>query len=193
MPAPFYHSVHYRFIIPVAASLSLLLAACTATKTTQSDAAVAQLPQPEQQQASADSEGTMDTQTTIWQLIGIAKKPSKSPGPETGPGVSPIIWQATLDTLNFVGIDSEDPVTGLIVTKWYSPKGKTDERLRITAFIKSRALRSDSIVVTVERQTRDASGQWKDNTIAADVANNLENDILEEARQIHIARIREQQ
>jgi Domain of unknown function (DUF3576) len=177
----------------VAASLSLLLAACSATKTTQTDAVVAQLPQPEQQQASADSEGSMDTETTIWQLIGIAKKPSKSPGPETGPGVSPIIWQATLDTLNFVGIDSEDPVTGLIVTKWYSPKGKTDERLRITAFIKSRALRSDSIVVTVERQTRDASGQWKDNTIAADVANNLENDILEEARQIHIARIREQQ
>jgi Domain of unknown function (DUF3576) len=193
MLASFYRPVHYRFLVPVAASLSLLLAACSATKTTQSDAVAAQLPQPEQQQASADSEGSMDTETTIWQLIGIAKKPSKSPGPETGPGVSPIIWQATLDTLNFVGIDSEDPVTGLIVTKWYSPKGKTDERLRITTFIKSRALRSDSIVVTVERQTRDAGGQWKDNTITADVANNLENDILEEARQIHIARIRELQ
>jgi len=193
MLAPFDRSVHYRVLVPVAASLSLLLAACSATKTTQTDAVVAQLPQPEQQQASTDSEGSMDTETTIWQLIGIAKKPSKSPGPETGPGVSPIIWQATLDTLDFVGIDSEDPATGLIVTKWYSPKGKTDERLRITAFIKSRALRSDSIVVTVERQTRDASGQWKDNTIAADVANNLENDILEEARQVHIARIREQQ
>jgi len=193
MPAPFYRLVHYRFIVPVAASLSLLLAACSATKTTQSDAAVAQLPQPEQQQASVDSEGTMDTETTIWQLIGIAKKPTKAPGPDTGPGVSPVIWQAALDTLNFAEVDSQDPVTGLIVTKWYIPKGKTNERLRITAFVKSRALRSDSLVVTVERQTRDAGGQWKDSTIAADVANNLENDILEEARQIHIARIREQQ
>jgi hypothetical protein len=193
MPASFYRSVHYRFLVPVAASLSLLLGACSATKTTQTDAVVAPLPQPEQQQASADSEGEMDTQTTIWQLIGIAKKPSKSLGPETGAGVSPILWQATIDTLNFASIDSQDPAAGLIVTKWYSPKGKPDERLRITTFIKSRALRSDSIVVTVERQTRDAGGQWKDNTVAADVANNLENDILEEARQIHIARIREQQ
>jgi len=193
MPAPFYRSVHYRFLIPVAASLSLLLAACTATKTSQPDAVAAQLPQPEQQEASADSEGSMDTETTIWQLIGIAKKPSKIPGPETGPGVSPVLWQATIDTLNFADFDSQDPVAGLIVTKWYSPKGKPNERLRITAFIKSRALRSDSLVITVERQTRDASGQWKDGTIAADVANNLENDILEEARQIHIARIREQQ
>jgi hypothetical protein len=193
MPAPSNRRVHYRLLVPVAASLSLLLVACSATKTTQTDAVVAQLPQPEEQQASADSEGSMDTETTIWQLIGVAKKPSKSPGPETGPGVSPILWQAAIDTLNFAEFDSQDPVTGLIVTKWYSPKGKPDQRLRITAFIKSRALRSDSIVVTVERQTRNAGGQWEDSTVAADVANNLENDILEEARQIHIARIREQQ
>jgi hypothetical protein len=198
MPAPIFRSVHYRLLVPVAASLSLLLplvlGACTATKTTQTDAVVAQLPQPEQQQqASADSEGEMDTETTIWQIIGIAKKPSKAPGPETGAGVSPILWQAATDTLNFAEFDSQDPVTGLMVTKWYSPKGKPDERLRITAFIKSRALRSDSLVVTVERQTRKPGGQWEDGTVAADVANNLENDILEEARQIHIARIREQQ
>jgi uncharacterized protein DUF3576 len=81
----------------------------------------------------------------------------------------------------------------LAVTKWYTPKDKTDERMRITAFIKSRALRSDALVVTVERQTKSATGQWQDAPIAADVANNLENDILEDARQIHIARIREEQ
>jgi len=183
---------YYRLLVAFAASLSLLLGACTATKTSQPDAVVAQLPKPEEQQASADSEGEMDTQTTIWNLIGIAKKPTQSPGPQTGPGVSPVLWQATIDTLNFAEIDSSDPVAGLIVTKWYSPKGKPDERLRITAFIKARTLRSDALVVTIERQTRSAGGPWQDGTIAADVANNLENDILEEARQIHIARIREQ-
>ena len=187
-------AVYYRLVIAIAASLSLLpLGACTATKTAQADAAAAQLPQPEEQQASADSEGAMDTETTIWQIIGIAKKPTAIPGPQTGPGVSPVLWQATLDTLNFADFDSQDPVAGLIVTKWYTPKNKPNERLRITAFIKARALRSDSIVVTVERQTRGANGQWQDATIAADVANNLENDILEQARQVHIARIREEQ
>ena len=135
----------------------------------------------------------MDTESTIWTLLGIAKKPQQEPGPATGPGVSPVLWQAVLDTLNFVEMDSLDPRAGLAVTKWYSPKGKSDQRFRITAFIKARALRSDSLAVTVERQSRPPNGQWQDATVAADVANNLENDILERARQIHIARIREQQ
>jgi len=186
-------ALYYRPLVAFAASLSLLLGACSATRTAQPDATVAELPQPVEQEASVGPEGAMDTQSTIWTLLGIAKKPQKDPGPETGPGVSPILWQATLDTLNFVDIDSMDPKAGLAVTKWYTPKSKPDQRFRITAFIKARALRSDSLVVTVERQTRSATGQWEDGTIAADVVDNLENDILERARQIHIARIREQQ
>ncbi len=58
-------------------------------------------------------------------------------------------------------------MAGSIVTKWYSPKGKPNDRLRITVFVKARALRSDSIVVTVERQARSPDGQWDETTIAA--------------------------
>lgn len=184
---------YYRLLAAFAASVCLLLGGCTATKTTQADATVAPLPQPEQQQASASPEGEMDTDTNIWTFLHISKKHQADLGPQTGPGVSPILWQATLDTLRFAGMDSLDPVAGLAVTNWYTPKGKTDERLRITAFVKSRALRSDSLVVTVERQTHDPSGQWKDATIDQGVVDSLENDILQRARQIHIARIREEQ
>lgn len=182
----------YRLLVAVTASALLLLGGCTATRTTQADASVAQLPQPDQQQASAGAEGEMDTETTIWNLLGIAKKQPKPLGPETGPGVSPVLWQAALDTLSFAEIDSLDPLAGLAVTKWYTPKTKPDQRLRITVFVKARALRSDSIVVTVERQTRSANG-WQDAPVAAEVANNLEYDILERARQIHIARLRAEQ
>jgi hypothetical protein len=181
---------YYRLLVASAASLSLLLGGCSATKITQSDASVAPLPQPAQQEASASPDGSMDTDTNIWQFLHIAKKKQPELGPQTGPGVSPVLWQATLDTLDFAGTDSLDPVAGLAVTKWYSPKNKPTERMRITAFVKSRALRSDSVVVTVERQVRDPSGQWKDETIAQDVVDSLENDILQRARQIHIARIR---
>src|SRR5262249_6699098 len=131
MSARFYHLTHYRAPAALAASLSLLLGGCTATRVTQSDAVAAQLPQPVQE-ASANPDGGMDTETTIWQLVGIAKKPEKLPGPETGPGVSPILWQATTDTLAFADFESQDPRAGLIVTKWYSPKGKPNDRLRIT-------------------------------------------------------------
>lgn len=190
MPAPYYHA-----LIAVAASLSLLASGCSATKTTQSDATVAQLPQPEVQQASAGPPGTGEenTEGNIWTFLHIAKKQQPDLGPQTGAGVSPVLWQATLDTLNFAGMDSLDPMAGLAVSNWYSPKGKIGERMRVTAFIKSRALRSDSLVVTIERQTRDPSGQWKDTTIDQSVVDSLANDILQRARQIHIARIREEQ
>jgi Domain of unknown function (DUF3576) len=184
---------YYRPLVAFAASLSLLAGGCTATKTTQSDATAAELPQPEQQQASIAPAGEENTEGNIWTFLHIAKKPQAELGPQTGPGVSPVLWQAALDTLSFAGTDSLDPIAGLAVTNWYSPKGKTDERMRITAFIKSRALRSDSIVVTVERQTRDPSGQWKDAPIDEAVVDSLQNDILQRARQIHIARIRAEQ
>ena len=184
---------YYRLLLAFAASLSLLLGACTAQKITQPDAAAAELPQPVEQDASALPEGSMDTESNIWTLIGIAKKPRKDPGPVTGRGVSPVLWQAALDTLSFADMESSDPMAGLAMTKWYSPKGKPDERLRVAAFVKARALRSDSLVVTVERQVRSPNGQWQDSPVAADVANNLENDILERARQIHIARLRQEE
>jgi hypothetical protein len=182
---------YYRLLVVLVASVSLLLGGCSRTRTVQADATVAELPQQAPQEASARPPGEMDTETTIWNLLGISKKQQQI-GPVTGAGVSPILWQAVLDTLNFAKLDSVDPIAGLVVTEWYSPKAKPNDRLRVTAFVKARALRSDSIVVSVDRQTRGASG-WQDAPVAADVAANLENDILERARQIHIARIREQQ
>ena len=44
----------------------------------------------------------MDTEATIWTMLGLAKKEAQQdPGPQTGSTVSPILWQATLDTLEF--------------------------------------------------------------------------------------------
>ena len=189
-------ALYYRSPVAVAASLSLLALAlttgCTATRVAQEDAVAAPLA-PASQQASVAPEGEMDTEATIWTALGIAKKPSKEIGPKTGPDVSPVLWQAAIDTLGFVEMESVDAMAGLAVTNWYSPKNKPTDRLRVTAFIKARALRSDSIVVTVERQTRAANGQWQDAPVAAEIASSLENDILQRARQIHIARIRSEQ
>ncbi|HXP02758.1 MAG TPA: DUF3576 domain-containing protein [Stellaceae bacterium] len=176
---------YYRPLPALAASF-LLLSGCTATRVTQQDATAAQLPQATQQASTDDG---MDTEGTIWTLLGIAKKPPHDFGINTGPGVSAELWQATIDTLSFASMDSLDPQTGLAVTDWYSPKGRPDERLRVTAFIKARALRSDSIVVTVERQTR-SGGQWQDAGVAQKLVDDLENAILQRAREVHIARLR---
>jgi hypothetical protein len=127
----------------------------------------------------------MDTEATIWTVLGLAKKPSvREPGPQTGGTVSPILWQAAHDTLDFVKFSSEDPLTGMIVTDWYSPRGKPNERYRINVFVLSRTLRSDSVAVTVDRQERSATGQWVDTTIARKVEDDLETAILRRAGQL---------
>ena len=96
------------------------------------------------QPAAADPPGEIDTEATIWTVLGLAKKPSEhEPGPQTGNTVSPILWQAAHDTLNFVKFSSEDPLTGLLVTNWYSPRDKPDERYKISVFVLSRELRSE--------------------------------------------------
>ena len=185
-------AAHYRPSLFFAASLSLLLTACSSSAP-RVDAAGEPLPPPPppatQTAAASHAGDEIDTEATLWTVLGLAKEESKrDPGPKTGDSVSPILWQAAHDTLNFVQIASEDPMTGALVTDWYSPKDKPTERFRLNIFILARALRSDSIAVTVERQERSPSGQWVPSTVDREVASNLEASILQRARQIRRSR-----
>jgi Domain of unknown function (DUF3576) len=183
---------HYRLSAALAASLSLTLLGCGLSLRTDPAAATASAASAAPsagaanvQPAKEDPPGEMDTEATIWTVLGLAKKPSEhEPGPQTGSTVSPILWQAARDTLNFVKFSSSDPLTGLLVSEWYSPKDKPDERYKINVFILSRELRSDSLAVTVDRQVRSATGQWEATTIARKVEDDLENAILLRAGQL---------
>jgi hypothetical protein len=180
---------HYRLLLGVAASLSLLVAGCSGRPAeVAADPVTGAMPA---QPAAQKRPDEPDVDATLWTVLGLAKRRSEqNVGPQTGDEVSPILWQAALDTLHFAGTSSEDPVTGVLVTKWYSPSANPAERLRVNVFILSRALRSDSVSVTVERQVRSPTGQWSDTPVARDVASGLENDILLRARQIHAERYR---
>ncbi len=179
-------AAHYRLPSLVAASLSLILAGCAASPPAGKAAAANAAPAAEKPQtAAADPPAGMDTEATIWTVLGLAKRPSEhEPGPRTGSTVSPIAWQAALDTLNFVKLSSEDPLSGMLVTNWYSPQDKPDERFRITVFVLSRELRSDSVAVTVDRQQRSPTGEWVATTIARKVEDDLESAILRRAGQL---------
>jgi Domain of unknown function (DUF3576) len=177
--------IHYRPAVTFAATFSLVVAGCATSPTAQQPSLSAGQPtSPDAQRASSEP-SEIDTEANILTIFGLAKKPSvKDPGPQTGSTVSPILWQAAHDTLDFVKYASEDPVTGSIVTDWYSPPGKPNERLRVNVFVLSRALHSDSITVTVDRQELKADGQWAETTIARQVETDLENAILYRARQL---------
>jgi Domain of unknown function (DUF3576) len=178
---------HYRPSIALAASLCLALAACAASPPAEQtgDPAAAQPAAANTQQAQASEPDEIDTEANIWTVLGLAKKGSvPDPGPKTGRTVSPVLWQAAHDTLDFVKYASEDPLTGSILTDWYSPPGKPDERYRISVFVLSRALRTDSLAVTVERQELSAKGEWADTPIARQVQTDLETAILKRAGEL---------
>ncbi len=185
---------HYGLLLGVAASISLIAAGCGSDGASRQsvDPVTGRAPAPPaaavQNTALSDPDRT---DATLWTWLGLSKREAeRSAGPQTGGAVSPVLWQAARDTLDFAGTGSEDPISGLLVTKWYSPPGKPNEQLRVSVFILSRALRSDSLAVTVERQQRSAAGQWNDTPIARDVVAGLENAILQRARQINAERYR---
>jgi hypothetical protein len=191
-------AAHYRLSAAFAASLSLPIAACGLKPVGWSDppsAASAQQPDAAgTQQASTAEPSEIDTEASIWTVLGLAKKESqRNPGPQTGTTVSPILWQAALDTLNFVKFASEDPVAGSLVTDWYSPPNKPNERYKINVFILSRTLHSDSLAITVTREARLGDGNWLETTIARKVETDLENAILERAGQLKRQWVRELQ
>jgi hypothetical protein len=179
-------ALHYRLLPVLAASLSLALAGC-GTPLAASDSAVrAQKAAPAQRAAAGDPD-EIDTDATIWTFIGLAKEQHRTVGPVVGKNVSPTLWRAAHDTLNFVKLSSDDPMTGEIVTDWYSPKDQPDARYRVDVFVLSRALESDSVAVTVQREARGPDGAWHKTTVTRDVGDAIDTAILRRAGEIRQA------
>ena len=121
-------------------------------------------------------------------LLGLATACAMLPA--SGPTASDVVVQSQADPAlgGYVLLDIDERIASISASqpresfrRVFSDVGPAPD-LRIGV--------SDSVVVTVEHQTQTGPGQWQDATIGTDVADNLENDILERARQIHIARLR---
>ena len=95
---------HYRLAAALAASLSLASAGCgSSPPVTTAGAATGTPGAADPRPVAKRPPSEMDTESTILTVLGLAKKPSEhEPGPQTGGTVSPILWQAAHDTLNFV-------------------------------------------------------------------------------------------
>jgi hypothetical protein len=100
-----------------------------------------------------------------------------------GIGVNAFLWRASLDTLSFMPLSSADPFGGVIITDWYSPPSAGGERFRATAYILGRELRSDGVRVVVFRQEQRAGG-WVDVPVSSSTASELEDQVLNRAREL---------
>jgi hypothetical protein len=97
--------------------------------------------------------------------------------PDVSVEVNRYLWNASLDVLNFMPIESVDPFTGVIVFGFGTPPGG-GQSYRGTVYIKDPALEARSL--TVAMQTR--SGP-----VAAGTKRAVEDAILSRARQLRIA------
>ncbi len=104
-------------------------------------------------------------------------------------GVNGFLWRATLDTLAFMPLSSADPWGGTVITDWYTNPEKPDERFKATVYILDTRLRADGLKVTINKQLKDATGQWADAPTAEQTETDFENAILTRARQLRLSNI----
>ena len=99
--------------------------------------------------------------------------------------VNGYLWRASLDVLSIAPLISTDALGGTIITDWYVIKNIKNKRIKIMAYIKTSELRSDGISVKVHVQKLE-SGVWTDTYTDKKLASQIENNILNEARNYRI-------
>jgi hypothetical protein len=99
--------------------------------------------------------------------------------------VNAFLWRASLKVLSIAPLISTDALGGTIITDWYVNKNIKNQRIKITAFIKTSELRSDGISVKVHLQNLN-DGIWSDIVTNKDLEVQIENQILNEARNLRI-------
>ena len=99
--------------------------------------------------------------------------------------VNAYLWRASLNILSIAPLISTDALGGTIISDWYVNKNIKNQRLKITAFILTRELRSDGIKVKVHIQNF-KNNVWSETITDSDLANKIEENILNEARNLRI-------
>lgn len=99
--------------------------------------------------------------------------------------VNRFAWRAALDAISFMPLASSDPYGGAIATDWYVAQRSPNERLRVNILVGGPDLRADTVRVTVFRQEKKGGrGDWVNAAVDPGTAQNLENVILQRARDL---------
>ena len=113
---------------------------------------------------------TEDDQDTIWDLF------SNADDPNIQLEVNRYLWQASLEVLNFLPIQSVDPFSGVIVTGYGTPPGG-GRAYKATVYITDPALDARALKVALES---------KGGPVPAATQRAVEDAILTRARQLRV-------
>ena len=99
--------------------------------------------------------------------------------------VNGYLWRAALNVLSIAPLISTDALGGTIITDWYVNKNIENQRLKITAYIKTSELRSEGINVKVHIQNF-RNNLWSETFTNRALEVQIEDNILSEARNLRI-------
>jgi hypothetical protein len=122
-------------------------------------------------QRRLDGDSVIQSRTSIFDLF------SNSADPNTTVEVNKYIWQASLEVLNFLPVESVDPFTGVIVTGFGRPPGG-GRAYRATIYVQDPALDARSLKVALQGQ----GGA----SVAPETVRAVEDAILTRARQLRV-------
>lgn len=122
--------------------------------------------------AIAHAAGEDKPRETIWDLF------NKNKDPNVTVKVNKYIWNAALDVLNFLPVQSVDPFTGVIVTGYGTPPGG-GRSYRATIYVQDPALDARSLKLSLQGPGGSA--------VAPETVSAVEDAILNRARQLRIA------
>jgi len=99
--------------------------------------------------------------------------------------VNGYLWRATLNILSLAPLISTDALSGTIITDWYANKNIQNQRLKITVYINTNELKSESIKIKVEIQSF-KNNIWSQALTSKSLATQIEDSILNEARNLKL-------
>ncbi|MCC6863404.1 MAG: DUF3576 domain-containing protein [Rhodobacteraceae bacterium] len=124
-----------------------------------------------QRTALAQARGKNQPHSTIFNFF------KNTNDPNTTIKVNKYLWNASLDVLDFLPIESIDPFTGVIVTGYGTPPGSS-QAYRAIIYVQDPALDARSLKVAIQTRGKGA--------IAPETIRAVEDAILTRARQLRI-------
>ncbi|MEJ6709105.1 MAG: DUF3576 domain-containing protein [Amylibacter sp.] len=100
----------------------------------------------------------------------------RAPDQNTNLRVNKYLWNASLETLNFLPVESADPFTGILVMGWGRAPG-SGRQYRATILIQDPALDARSLKISI---------QTRGGVASAETVRRIEDAILTRARQLRV-------
>ena len=99
--------------------------------------------------------------------------------------VNVYLWRASLETIDFMPLNSADPIGGTIITDWYSTNDNQKERCKLNIFISGKKLNAGNLKVrSFCQENKDQI--WVNKVIEKENNIKIENAILNKAKKLRL-------